>query len=91
MFSIYEREDGKWDWRLLAANGEKVATSGGQGFRDRFDAKRGMVDFLGVIWQMTVDSALLTTRLGDETETTSIADPAVLPDASAIIAAVPDD
>lgn len=29
---VYTRADGKWDWRLVAGNGQIVATSGGQGY-----------------------------------------------------------
>ena len=36
------RSDGLWDWRIIAANGEIVATSGGQGFTERNDAAEGM-------------------------------------------------
>jgi uncharacterized protein YegP (UPF0339 family) len=34
---IYKREDGKWAWRLKAANHEIIATDGGQGFENRDD------------------------------------------------------
>ena len=37
---VYERPDGKWDWRLLAANGKIVATSGGQGYERRRVAEK---------------------------------------------------
>ena len=36
---VYRREDALWDWRVRAANGEIVATSGGQGFSERNDAR----------------------------------------------------
>lgn len=36
---VYRREDGLFDWRVRAANGEIVATSGGQGFTERNDAR----------------------------------------------------
>lgn len=32
---VYQREDGLWDWRLVAANNRIVATSGGQGYARR--------------------------------------------------------
>jgi Uncharacterized conserved protein len=35
---VYKREDGLWDWRMKAGNGEIIATSGGQGFTERNDA-----------------------------------------------------
>lgn len=36
---VYEREDGKWAWRLKAANGEIIATDGGQGYENKQDAQ----------------------------------------------------
>lgn len=36
---IYRRPDKRWDWRLKGANGEIIATSGGQAFNERNDAK----------------------------------------------------
>jgi len=38
---IYQREDGLYDWRLIADNGEIIATSGGQGYTERNDAVEG--------------------------------------------------
>lgn len=35
---VYEREDGLFDWRLVAANGE-VVTGSLQGFTERNDAR----------------------------------------------------
>lgn len=35
---VYVRTDGLHDWRLVAPNGEIIATSGGQGFTERNDA-----------------------------------------------------
>lgn len=34
---IYERTDGRWAWRLVAANGNIIATDGGQGYENRSD------------------------------------------------------
>lgn len=37
---FYQREDDRWAWRLIARNGNIVATDGGQGYenlRDAFD------------------------------------------------------
>lgn len=34
----YLRADGKWAWRLVARNGQVVATDGGQGYENRADA-----------------------------------------------------
>lgn len=39
---VYTRGDGLYDWRIIAANGEIVATSGGQGFTERNDAKEAL-------------------------------------------------
>ncbi|MEA2494801.1 MAG: hypothetical protein QOJ29_2712 [Thermoleophilaceae bacterium] len=36
---VYERADGKYAFRVKAANGEIVATDGGQGYDDEADAK----------------------------------------------------
>ena len=41
LLEIYRREDGLYDWRLKAANGEIVATSAGQGYTERNDAVEG--------------------------------------------------
>lgn len=38
-FEVYADAAGKYRWRLVAANGEKVASSG-ESFYDRADAKR---------------------------------------------------
>ena len=35
---VFQREDGRWAWRTQAANGQIVATDGGQGFENRVDA-----------------------------------------------------
>lgn len=32
MCEIYERQDGSFDWRLVASNGQIVGTSGSQGY-----------------------------------------------------------
>lgn len=34
---IYQREDDRWAWRLVAANGQIIATDGGQGYENRQD------------------------------------------------------
>jgi uncharacterized protein YegP (UPF0339 family) len=36
---VYKRHDGKWAWRIKAANGEIVATDGGQGYETRAGAR----------------------------------------------------
>lgn len=43
---FYERSDGQWAWRVVAANGEVVGNDGGQGFRDDSDAHRAFEAFL---------------------------------------------
>lgn len=35
---LYRRSDGRWAWRVVAANGQVVATDGGQGYERRLDA-----------------------------------------------------
>ena len=40
---VYMRTDGLWDWRRKAANGQVVATSGGQGYTTRHDVKLAAV------------------------------------------------
>lgn len=35
---VYKRKDGRWAWRANAANGQVIATDGGQGFENRTDA-----------------------------------------------------
>jgi uncharacterized protein YegP (UPF0339 family) len=37
---VYKRNDGKWAWRLVAPNGQIIATDGGQGYENRKDAER---------------------------------------------------
>lgn len=39
-----ESVNGEWEWVLVAANGEDVAGSGHQGFRDMTDAERGFME-----------------------------------------------
>jgi uncharacterized protein YegP (UPF0339 family) len=36
---VYQRNDGKWAFRVKAANGEIVATDGGQGYSAKADAQ----------------------------------------------------
>lgn len=40
-FETYRREDGKWDWKLVASNGEILANSD-QGYRDAHDVHRAI-------------------------------------------------
>ena len=44
---IYRRADRLWDWRLVAENGEIIATSGGQGFTERNDAEEAGLRAVG--------------------------------------------
>ena len=37
---VYKRHDGKWAWRIKAANGQIVATDGGQGYNNRAGANK---------------------------------------------------
>lgn len=39
---IYRREDELYDWRLVADNGDIIATSGGQGYTERNDCFEGL-------------------------------------------------
>jgi uncharacterized protein YegP (UPF0339 family) len=36
---LYRRTDGKWAWRIKAANGQVVATDGGQGYESKTHAR----------------------------------------------------
>jgi uncharacterized protein YegP (UPF0339 family) len=36
---VYKRNDGKWAWRLVAPNGQIIATDGGQGYENRGDCE----------------------------------------------------
>ena len=38
---VYQRDDGLYDWRLMAANGEEIASSASQGYTQRNDAREG--------------------------------------------------
>lgn len=40
---VYQRSDGRYDWRMKAENNEIVATSGGQGYNERNDAAEALV------------------------------------------------
>lgn len=53
-FEVYRREDGQYDWRLLAANGRIIGTSGGQGYRDERDARRA----IEAVWQAAYNASL---------------------------------
>lgn len=44
---IYRRDDDLWDWRVKAPNHEIIATSGGQGFTERNDARESAVRVFG--------------------------------------------
>lgn len=34
---VFKRSDGRWAWRLVADNGNVIATDGGQGYENRLD------------------------------------------------------
>lgn len=40
---FYKRADGKWAWRMIAANSQVIATDGGQGYENYEDAVMGAV------------------------------------------------
>jgi len=40
MLDIYLRTDGRWAWRLIAPNGQVIATDGSQGYEKRADCAR---------------------------------------------------
>lgn len=37
---VYQRADGRWAWRLVAGNGQIIATDGGQGYENRADCEQ---------------------------------------------------
>lgn len=37
-WQLFKRVDGRWAWRLVASNGNIVATDGGQGYENKQDA-----------------------------------------------------
>jgi uncharacterized protein YegP (UPF0339 family) len=39
---LYRRSDGKWAWRIKAANGQIVAIDGGQGYESNTHARSTM-------------------------------------------------
>ena len=43
---IYQRKDGKWAFRVKAANGRIVATDGSQGYESKTSAKRTLTKLL---------------------------------------------
>ena len=47
-FEIYQDRAGKWRWRLIAANGERVAASG-QSFASHFNAERAVTDVIAIV------------------------------------------
>jgi uncharacterized protein YegP (UPF0339 family) len=53
---IYRRSDDLWDWRLVAANGETVSTSGGQGFTERNDAIEAVGRVFGADYQIELQT-----------------------------------
>jgi uncharacterized protein YegP (UPF0339 family) len=53
---IYKRADGLWDWRLVAANGEIVGTSGGQGYTERGDAVEAVSRVFGADYHIELQT-----------------------------------
>lgn len=49
--TIYRREDGRFAWRIQAANGRIVATDGGQGYDRKRDARRMLEKITALAWQ----------------------------------------
>lgn len=43
---IYRRVDERWAWRLVAGNGQVIATDGGQGYENKRDCLRIASDLL---------------------------------------------
>jgi len=41
-FEVYQRADRRWAWRLIAGNGQIVATDGGQGYETRYGALKAL-------------------------------------------------
>ncbi len=39
-FETYRRADGRFAWRLLAENGDIIATDGGQGYENEADCEK---------------------------------------------------
>ena len=37
---VFQRKDDRWAWRLLAANGQVIATDGAQGYEDEAECAR---------------------------------------------------
>ncbi len=46
---VYKREDGLFDWRMIAPNGEIVSTSGGQGYTERNDAQEAIDKIIRIL------------------------------------------
>lgn len=54
-FELYSRVDGRWEWRLVSSNGKVMATSHGQGFRSKRDARRAIDSLRAVVPDATVE------------------------------------
>ncbi len=53
---VYQRNDGKWAFRVKAANGEIVATDGGQGYSAKSDAKATLEKLMRGDYDGPIDS-----------------------------------
>jgi uncharacterized protein YegP (UPF0339 family) len=54
---VYARDDGRFAWRIQEANGEIIATDGGQGFENEGDAQR-IADLLVVGWNLVQETVV---------------------------------
>lgn len=52
-YDTYKREDGLWDFRVFASNGEQVGESH-QGFTSKADAERGFAALIRAIQDILV-------------------------------------
>lgn len=54
----YTRTDGLFGWRLVADNGQVVATDGGQGYTERSDAAEGFLRVAGECTRLALAAAV---------------------------------
>lgn len=45
-YEVFSRADGKHDWRIRAANGNIVATSGNQGYENKQDCLQSLSNLI---------------------------------------------
>jgi uncharacterized protein YegP (UPF0339 family) len=58
---VYRRADGKWAFRVKAANGEVIGTDGGQGYENMADAERTVKMLTGYGERAVVQSFTIIT------------------------------